>query len=409
MDYSFLKLYNTIDNALNDTEFKDAGLSYFLSIQLSPKETYLQITNSSTDLTFSSNFSAYVVDGCDNVLKDISSHVFMEDFIDAKGVTQSKIEIVNIGQDFFGRAVFVKLVALDSNVVYYTRPIKITDKDIEKSYRFDYTNNLNMYDMSYEIALATQSIRLVFKFTGYKNDSEVGEYYQISSKNTISTRFLKKISNNYSVERIDTYTFDRLQWLFEHDTIYIDNNRLTTNPVLDPGDRIGQSNLFGASFNGFINKDDQFIFVYQIFGGLLLTDLSPVSTLNICDTGGTLDATFNIDIEIGIGSLKLYDASDNSLVNTWDETELYLSSGNVLTAAGLTTYTTAGDSYYITFSSGLVLGLGISYTGFLDNTTWSFSVSAGEYDESEYDNDEYVVGCTPLDRVHNDIFNSNYN
>ena len=411
MDYSFLKLYNSVDDALNDTEFKDAQISYFLSIQLSPNETYLQITNSPTDLTFSSNFNAYVVDSCDNVLKDISNNVFMEDFVDVNGITQSKIEIVNISQDFFGRAVFLKFVALDSNVVYYTRPIKITDKDIHKTYRFDYTNNLNLYGISYEIALCTQSIRLVFKFSGFNNDSEVGEYYQISTSNTISTRLLKKISNNYSIERIDTFGFERLQKLFEHDTIYIENQRLTNNPILEPGDRIGQTNIFPSSFNGYINKEDTFDFAFQIFVGLLLLEVSPYGDLNMCDTGGVLDATFSVDIIIGQGFLKLYDASDNSLVNTLDENECYLSSSNVLSAAGLTTYVESGNSYYVTISSGLVIasGLGIIYEGFLDTVTWAFLVSDGEYDEDEYNNDEYVVGCDFVGRVHNDIFNTNYN
>ena len=393
MDYSFLKLYNTIDNALNDTEFKDAGLSYFLSIQLSPKETYLQITNSPTNLTFSSNFSAYVVDGCDNVLKDISSHVFMEDFIDAKGITQSKIEIVNIGQDFFGRAVFVKLVALDSNVVYYTRPIKITDKDIEKSYRFDYTNNLNMYDMSYEIALATQSIRLVFKFTGYKNDSEVGEYYQISSKNTISTRFLKKISNNYSVERIDTYTFDRLQWLFEHDTIYIDNNRLTTNPVLDPGDRIGQSNLFGASFNGFINKDDQFIFVYQIFGGLVLSSYNP---LGLYLTGYTIEALSidgNVPLTLNTGSLSVY-KSDATLVHTFTESDMLINGTSQLKIISTSTpvENLENGSYYVTLTAGVVTGLDSLNTAITDNDTWTFTITAGDWSDNDFLGTDFFTG-----------------
>jgi hypothetical protein len=393
MDYSFLKLYTTIDSALNDTEFKDAQISYFLSIQLSPKETYLQITNSPTDLTFSSNFNAYVVDGCDNVLKDISSNVFIEEFIDAKGITQSKIEIINIGEDFYGRAVFIKIVAIDSNSVYYTRPIKITDKDIERTYRFDYTNNLNMYDMSYEIALATQSIRLVFKFSGLNNNSEVGEYYQISTKNTISTRFLKKISNAYNIERIDTYTFERLQWLFEHDTIYLDNTRITDNPLLEPGDRMGKTNLFSSTFNAFLNKEDVFTFSFQIFTGLILSAFDPSSLYNTGYTIEALSTNGNVPLTLNTGTLSVY-RSDGVLIHTFTEADMLISGTSQLKIISTSTpvYNLADASYYVTLSAGIVSGLGSLNTAIENSTTWTFTISVGDWLGTDFLSTDFYTG-----------------
>lgn len=390
MDFSFLKLYDSIDESLNDSEFKDAEVTYFLPIQLSPNETYLQITNYEGGLSFSGVYTATVVDNCGNVLKDITTNVYIEEFNDVNGIVQNKIEILSIKQDFYGRAVFIRFFHSESGLSYYTRPIKITDKEIEKTFRFDYTNNLNLYGISYETAQCTQSIRLSTKFTTFNNSSEVGEYYQISTSNTISTRFLKKISNTYIIERIDTFTYERLQKVFEHDTIYIDFVRITNNPVLEPSERVGQTNLFASNFNAYINKEDIFIFEYQIFDGLQVVDFIPYGYYTLAGLPTDGKVTFNINIEsLNTGTIKLYDSS-NALISTFNETQMSIT-GNQLDILGITNDVISNGMYYFTISSGLVTLMGIDYEGILDPTIWTFVVANAQFNGLQFNNGQFFT------------------
>jgi len=202
MDYSFLKLYDSMSSSLNDNKFKDANLLYQTSIQLFPDEAYLQITNYSGGISLGFDCNVFVVDCFDNVLADITNNVFVDQFIDVDGFTQCKIEFVNLNVDFHGRKVMIKFQINSSDAVYYTKPIKISHKESVRTYRFDYTSNRNMEGISYVSAVAYQSIRLALKFTGYSNNSEVGEYYQISTGNNISTRFLRKMTSSTLMESV---------------------------------------------------------------------------------------------------------------------------------------------------------------------------------------------------------------
>ena len=393
MDYSFLKFYDSITESLNDTEFKDAGLTYFLSIQLSPSETYLQTTNYEGGLSFGGNFEAYIVDNCDNSLKDITANVFIEEFNNADGDVQNKIEIVSIGEDFFGRAVFIKLYHPVSGLSYYTRPVLITDNNLQKTFRFDYTNNQNLLGISYENALCTQSIRLMFKFSGFNNNSNVGGYYQISTANTISTRLLKQISNSYIAERIDTYTFDRLQKLFEHDTIYIDNVRLTTNPILEAGERMGQTNLFSANFEAYINKSDTFTFAYQIFSGSSILGFTPTGSFVTGTTITEYGIDFSSVVEIGTGTVKVYDLSDDSLLVTYTQDDFTVVSNTTIRASssGSAGENPPNGTYYVHVTEGLVTALGSPNEAITDNSTWTFNLKDSDFDATDFNSDDFLT------------------
>lgn len=410
MDYSFLKLYNSLNESLNDNKFKDANLLYQTSIQLFPDETYLQITNYKGGISIGFDSEVFVVDCFDNVLADITNNVFIDQFVDVNGFTQCKIEFVNLGVDFHGRKVMIKFKINSSDAVYYTKPIKISKKESVRTYRFDYTNNQNMDGISYASAVAYQSIRLALKFTGYTNNSEVGEYYQISTGNNISTRFLRKIGENFLAQNIDIFTFERLQQVFIHDVIYIDGKRITNKPVLEPQEQIGNTDLIKANFSAYLNEDDTYVYEYQIFKGLVVSDFNPFGVVTFCDIDGTLSITFNLDVNIGTGNIKLYDADTNTLLRTWNESEFFLSDTNILSVGGVSSFLNSMGSYYVTVSDGVVNSLNIDFLGFTNSSTWAFSISDGDYDDADYDNNDYLIGCEPpLQRIHNDIFNNNYN
>jgi len=394
MDYSFLKLYNSISEALTDNEFKDSGISYYTVIQLFTDEPYLQMTNYEGGISISSDFTAYLVDNCDNNLLDITSNIFIEEFTDANGDTQCKIELVNIPSTFYGRAILIKIVQDTSDVSYYTRPLKITNGSPEKTYRLDYTNNSNLEGLSYVEAGCYQSIRLSMKFNGYSNTSEVGEYYQISTKNNISTRFLSKIAKSFLVENIDSFTFTRLQEVLSHDIIYIDGKRVTNKPVLEQGERIGQSNLFKATFTAYFNGSDTYDYDYQIFEGFSIVNYVPFGSYS---TGTTfLEVSFDTDVDITLntGSITIFN-SLGTLQTTFNETSMSVS-GNTLTIPTSLTY--SDDDYYVNITGGLVSGLGIDNEPIIDNSTWTFTLRAADYSVVDYSATDYNTGISdPID------------
>lgn len=387
MDFSFLKLYNSISESLSDDKFRNSQTTYFTSIQLHPKETYLQMTNYEGGLSFSGNYECYIIDPCGTRLSDITNHVFIEEFDDVDGNTQNKIEIVNIGQDYYGRAVQLEFLATDSNISYYTRPIKISSKDINRTYRFDYKNNSNLPGLSYVNANVYQSIRLCVDFQAFSNDSEVSDYYQISVGNIISTRPLRKLSRTYNIENIDTFTFTRLQEVLFHDVIYIEGERITDKPILEVGDRIGRTNLLKSSFTAFIDDSDTYEYEFQVFDGLILQSKIPLDSYTLDSYPDLLRGVFNIEVKLNTGTIKVFDASDDSVLATYTESDIVLSNDNTIDVASFTGLINANGSYYIQISNGIVTGLSIDYKGIQNKTDWAFTIQDGDYSSADYSSD----------------------
>ena len=392
MDYSFLKLYDSMSSSLNDNKFKDANLLYQTSIQLFPDEAYLQITNYSGGISLGFDCNVFVVDCFDNVLADITNNVFVDQFIDVDGFTQCKIEFINLNVDFHGRKVMIKFQINSSDAVYYTKPIKISHKESVRTYRFDYTSNRNMQGISYVSAVAYQSIRLALKFTGYSNNSEVGEYYQISTGNNISTRFLRKMGENFIAQNIDIFTFERLQEVFMHDIIYIDGKRLTNNPILEPQEQIGNTDLIKANFTAYLNEADTYEYEFQVFEGLFLNNYNP---FGLYVTGYQIEALSvdaNINIELLTGSLRVYDSSD-TLIYDFNESDMVINSDTQLKiiSTGTPVESLPNGTYYVNIDAGLVTGLGVLNEAITDSITWTFTIADGQFNRLQFNNSQFLT------------------
>ena len=390
MDYSFLKLYDSITDSISDDLFKTNQLQYYLMIQLSPTETYLQMTNYDGDLDLSNDFTCEVVDGCDNVLADITENVFTESYIDTEGLTQTKIEYVNLGVDYFGRAVHIRFSVNASNQKYYTRPIKITNKDILKTYRFDYYNPINMNGFSYESAGVYQSIRLWLKPKGLENKTEVSDYYQISTGNNISLRPLRQIATNFLTENIDDFIFVRLQEMLLHNIIYIDGKRITNKPILEYDDRIGESNLFRSNFTCNINDKDRFEDSFQIFDGLELTNFVPQGLYATGTNFTTISFDANLNLTLNSGTITIFNSS-GTIQNTFTQADMSVS-GNTLTIATDLNYT--DDTYYVHISAGLVSAIGVDNEAINETITWTFTLRPSDYDVNDYNAVDYFTGIS---------------
>lgn len=390
MDNSFIKLHNSIAEALSLGDLKNTQISYYTSIQLLPNEGYLQKTNIDGGISFQGDYKVEIIDQCNTVHADITSNVFINEYIDSRGQNQCDIEYVNLTVDFGGRAVILKFTHTISDVVYYSNPIKITSKQSYKTIRFDYRHFEELDGVSYQNSPLIQSIRLNCEYSSPKDNSEVGEYYQISQRNTISTRFLEKTSHDYICNEIDLFAYNRLKKLFKHSYIYIDSEMVTNNPLLKEDGRKGMSNLFSANFNLYKNEDEIYTYDYQIFEGLIInSEFTPQGAYTLSILPDIISMTFNTDVVLGEGTIKIYNSSD-VLIHTYTENNLTVL-GNVLSGTGLQTYITVNSDYHVKVSQGIVNYIGVPYDGIDDDTTWVFRVTDGQYNKLQFNNSQFIT------------------
>lgn len=94
MDYSFLRLKDNFKDAFKVSENPTYEIEYVGQVHLVPNETYLQITNSDIDISFT-NLKVEIVDYCNNVLENVTDRVFWQSFTDSNGIRQIVWEYIN--------------------------------------------------------------------------------------------------------------------------------------------------------------------------------------------------------------------------------------------------------------------------------------------------------------------------
>jgi len=397
MDNSFLRLKDNIESA-KDMQDSPTTTHYFLNpIQLLPDKSYLQITNFEGGISLDSDCEVFVVDCSDNVLADITNNVFIEEFVDSNGNNQCKIELINLGVDFYRETVLIKFKMLSSNAEWWTNPINITSYQSHLTVFFKYKNYDDFLGIGYTNANAWQSISLAMYFDIPLDESEVEDYFQISRNNTISARALIKLFERYKIEQINRFTFTRLNALLKHDLIYLDNIRVTNKPVVSSDDRQGDSNVFETELTVAKNYDDYSPYEFQLFGGLILSEFNPFGLYPIGYEITSLSANANIDITLETGTLDVY-TSSGTLIHTFTEADMSIVSGNQLSvvSTGTPVQFLPSASYYVNLSSGTVSGLGLLNNAINDDTTWVFTIQQADYEGvSDYSSEDYFTGIAP--------------
>src|SRR5690606_4797901 len=290
--------------------------------------------NVSGGISFEGDYEVHIVDIFGNVLEDVTEHIFIEEFTDYNGNTQLKIEIINIRTDYYGRAVNFRFTHTTSDAIYYTNAVLITNKNIERTVRYDYWNDETIDETDYSTAQYKQSIRLTTIYKNPVNNSENTEYYQISTGRNISTRYLEKLGHSYLVENMDLFTYSRLLKLFKVSNVYMDGIRVTDKPILGTGERFGNSTLITSNFDVYFNENDTYSYEYQIFEGFVLQQFYPYGSYTLDSITDSVTGQFNSAITIGVGTLTIYDASDDSAVVTYNQNDLFESDFATFEIAG---------------------------------------------------------------------------
>ena len=295
VDYSFIRLSTTLQKALTlgDSPVSTIHVSDF--IQLLPNEVYLQITNTPEGIAFDGNYQVLVTDCNGTQLADITTNVAIEQFTDNNGLPQIKFELANLGVDFYKRPVLLKFVHTVSNAFWYSNPICITAYGKENTTRFDYRSYKDFYGTAYNIANCYQSIRLACYFDLPDAESSSEEYTQIDGNKVVS-RLIQTDYHKFVFDKIDAFTYQRLNKLLTNTVIYVNGVRMTDKVVSQSGDRQGDTNWFNLDFKVAINYSEQFTPSLQIFQTIELETLIPLGDYTAqvpVVTGGTYSDSYS--------------------------------------------------------------------------------------------------------------------
>lgn len=329
MDNSFLRLTNDFQEALLNENFLISNIIENRFVQMLPGETFLQITNSQTDIAFGGNLKVELITSWQEVLQDITNLFFYDQFTDIHGVKQIAFEFGNITKDYGTQQVHLKLTHTVSNEIWFSNPFVITNYFSQETTRFDYKHKGYFKGISYDRADYFQSIRLV----SYENDidvkEEVGQYTQ-ESGNVVSMRKTSTLISRGLFRYCNNFVFKRAIVLFSHDIVYINRYRSSDKPVLKKSDREGSTNFFRLGYEW--NPGEEFrAAIAQINVIQLICDLT-VSNISVIENAGFMEVNwansntpFDVIVEISLNNQMTWKKPQNLVLNDLKNEAMYTS------------------------------------------------------------------------------------
>lgn len=345
VDKSFLRLLPDFATSKSEVMI-DSEFIYNMPICLHPEEKYLQITNLSEIAGFNGftietpemiadafksrviadggTFEAYncllstlpynykieIVNCSEETLKDITSSVFIEPFVDSFGVQQFAFEIQPILEDFYFTKCYLKISFDDFDTVLYSNGFFVTAEEENKTFRLDYKNYSYYQGTSYDVAEYYQSIRLFGYFNQPLTKEEVKIYTQLNGQ-VRRSRPIQSIEHKYNIDLIDTFTFERLSNALNSQAVYLNGIRFQTIDNVQSEERQGKSNMFGTSFKGQFDYSDVYVDDYQLIDAFDVTSYFPNSIYSefpiICNF------TFNYNLS-EIFYVKLWNHTTETLI-----------------------------------------------------------------------------------------------
>ena len=368
-DFSFIRLEPNFDDAKYTRASSVSSIFFLNQIILSPSEVYLQTTNVNGGIAFDGNYSVKIIDCLGNELKDITDNVAINERT-INGVPQIDFEIAYIGKDFYNRKVYLKFTHTVSDYVWYSNPIVITDMFTYESSRFDYKS---VGDAFY------QSIRLHTWFSVNDAESQSSEYVTYDGKK-VTSRLVTTELEQYFFDKIDNFTYRRLNNLLSRNVVYINGNRITNKQTLPSKDRIGDTNIFNIDYKVAIDYNEHFNYDLQIFDDLELLNYTPLNTISITPT--EIVGQYNYNLTQEVGTIKLYE--NTTLIATFEPSDITIIGGQF--SLDITGLTSVGNTYKVVLSNGLFSTL----VGLTDYFEWNFNFTIASYSSSSYSN-KYLI------------------
>lgn len=380
-DFSFIRLSTDFNTAKNGDNPNIANLCYNGLIVQQPNETFLQISNSETDINFVGGIQVDLIDCNGLVVQNIDGQFFYEGFIDSNGIYQIAFEFGNIGIDYWTKPLYLKITDLVNDNVWYSNNFLVTYYKSDLTTKFKYTNPTKIHGISYDLAPYIQSVRIAncYDFTPV-NKREVKQYVT-SQGLQVNHRTITTFLRQYKIDRVDYFNNDRLEVLFSHGIIYANNQRVIVSDY-SVEERKGMANVMAGEFT--INPQNQVIVdAYQLYEGLEVVSLIPLNggTFTIASVPSDFELTFNKDITLSSGFvIKLY---KDGVLETITPTT-YNATDNILTITP--TYTFANGSYSIVIEPNTITSGSENFIGYAFGE-WVFTIANGEFDNTEFSNE----------------------
>lgn len=259
MDNSFFRFIDNFDKAKDLYNNKFNEFDYDMQIHLKPSENYSCITNVVGGISFGDLYKAYIVNCSNEILTEITDNVYIEEFVSSiDGSTQMKFEVVGLApnSDFYTDLVYLRL---DHNIVggksYWSNPFLLSNYDIDETVRFRFKHYSNLDGTNYKIATILQSIRL--KIIKNKNTFvSSSQSYTTFVGLKYSSRLIKTKMHEYTMDMCSDFIYDRLQYLLNHDIIYVDTIRVTDKQTFENTDKFGGTNITQVKFKVAIDESD---------------------------------------------------------------------------------------------------------------------------------------------------------
>jgi hypothetical protein len=212
----FINLYRTLEEA-NSFENSQINRFYdFTGVQILPYNSnkIIQSTNVSEGIDLE-DWTVYVVQ-CDGSRTDITVSFIVEQiFTDSNGKEQILWSLKNVAYDFYTELVYLE-IHQSLGETFYSNLFLLTNNDSEKVSQVYYKTKLKE---------SFQSISAKFWFRQNQKESELKQYYEISTSSTVTQSVKRKSIKKYVTELIDIDTLIKLSDVLESKFMYLDSYR----------------------------------------------------------------------------------------------------------------------------------------------------------------------------------------
>lgn len=298
-DNSFLRFTkNNFALAKNSDNPAIVTLQYDGFLQMLPNETWFQISNSATSISFVAGVTVELVDNCENVIQNITTNFFYEIFTDSNGIEQIAFEFGNINVDYSTKPLYLRITDNTNLNKWYSNSFLLTFYKSQLSARFDYWSNSTLNGIDYNVAPYHQSIRFSDFYYNDIIDEENSKQYTQYNGNLVDYRGIITELDQYNISSIDIFTFRRLQRLCQSPFIYLNYQRITKSEI-SKDSRLGDTNWFNATF--VCNpKSEVLTYAYQFYEYFNLVLFNP--TGNYSSQVPVYFRTFNNKFSLPFGS-----------------------------------------------------------------------------------------------------------
>ena len=269
-DISFLRLHPDIEVAQDLGESPHARLRITPQIQLLPydPQPYQQITFSDLPLTFGNDYIAYIVGCANGATVDVTDHIILSAPLEGQIV----VKIAYLPYDFGNEPVYLRIDRYGDGLKnYYSNKFLVTANNAELTSRIDYVNRglfiPGFANRGSEPApIFFQSIRLQFYFDNPVDATEVENYYQISTSQTVNPRVSIKEYRKWKTQLFNGWATKLLAKALYDGKCYINQTRNYIVEGFERTDREGMSNFSEQEFLTDPDDNDKLTIIPLIIG-----------------------------------------------------------------------------------------------------------------------------------------------